>query len=108
MTAAVDEVSSIGIGFRRFHARTVEMLDLSSNRIGPPVGDGSGPRDLLSEILLGLRLDGVEYGRCRMREPWAVAFPAQRSARFHFVATGGSWLRTRTADWVRLAPGDAV
>lgn len=65
-------------------------------------------RDTLTEILLGLRLDGVEYGRCLLQAPWAVAFPTQRAARFHFVAQGGCWLRTRTTDWVRLNPGDAV
>jgi AraC-like DNA-binding protein len=37
-----------------------------------------------------------------------VAFPAQRSARFHFVGSGGCWLRTAGTDWVRLKPGDAV
>nr|WP_249936995.1 AraC family transcriptional regulator [Roseateles sp. DAIF2] len=63
---------------------------------------------MLTQILLGLRLDGVEYGRCEMRAPWAVAFPAQRSARFHFVGSGGCWLRTQTDDWVHLKPGDAV
>lgn len=80
------------------------MLDFSSK---PAVRD-AGARDPLTEILLGLRLDGVEYGRCILRAPWAVAFPAQRSARFHFVGAGGCWLRTATTDWVRLAPGDAV
>jgi AraC-like DNA-binding protein len=65
-------------------------------------------RDTLTEILLGLRLDGVEYGRCLLQKPWAVAFPSQRAARFHFVAQGGCWLRTQTSDWVRLNPGDAV
>jgi AraC-like DNA-binding protein len=63
---------------------------------------------MLTEVLLGLRLDGVEYGRCVMRAPWAVAFPAQRSARFHFVGSGGCWLRTASGDAVRLNPGDAV
>jgi len=65
-------------------------------------------RDELTEILLGLRLDGVEYGRCVMRAPWAIAFPAQRSARFHFVGNGGCWLRTPSTEWKRLDPGDAV
>ena len=59
----------------------------------------------LTQILLGLRLDGVEYGRCVMHAPWAVAFPALPSARFHFVGSGGAWLRTRSADWQRLHPG---
>jgi AraC-like DNA-binding protein len=67
-----------------------------------------GVPDTLTQILLGLRLDGVEYGRCILRGPWAVAFPAQRSARFHFVGSGGCWLRTAGTDWVRLKPGDAV
>ncbi|KAF1044539.1 cupin domain-containing protein [Xylophilus sp.] len=68
---------------------------------------GNGP-DTLTEVLLGLRLDGVEYGRCLMHSPWAVAFPATRTARFHFVARGGCWLRTPMTDWVQLKPGDAV
>ncbi|WP_457388837.1 AraC family transcriptional regulator [Roseateles sp. P5_E1] len=75
------------------------MLNFSSRPEG---------RDTLTEILLGLRLDGVEYGRCILRAPWAVAFPAQRSARFHFVGHGGCWLRTAATDWVRLNAGDAV
>ncbi|WKB55956.1 AraC family transcriptional regulator [Eleftheria terrae] len=84
------------------------MLDRLSD---PPLRrppDSPELRDTLTQILLGLRLDGVEYGRCLLRPPWAVAFPAQRSARFHFVARGGGWLRTQAADWVRLNPGDAV
>jgi AraC-like DNA-binding protein len=64
--------------------------------------------DSLTEILLGLRLDGVEYGRCVMREPWAVAFSPKGEASFHFVAQGSCWLRTATLDWMRLNPGDAV
>lgn len=66
-----------------------------------------GP-DTLTRILLGLRLDGVEYSRCLMNTPWAVAFPAQRSARFHFVGSGGCWLHTPSTQWTRLKPGDAV
>jgi AraC-like DNA-binding protein len=63
---------------------------------------------MLTQVLLGLRLDGVEYGRCQFQSPWAVAFPAQREARFHFVARGGAWLRVGDLPWQRLAPGDAV
>jgi AraC-like DNA-binding protein len=64
--------------------------------------------DTLTEILLGLRLDGVEYGRYVMREPWAVAFHPKREASFHFVAEGGCWLRVREGEWMRLNAGDAV
>jgi len=73
-----------------------------------PNRDPRTGQDALTEILLGLRLDGVEYGRCVMREPWAVAFPARREASFHFVAQGSCWMRTPAMDWLRLNPGDAV
>ena len=67
----------------------------------------TGP-DPLTQILLGLRLEGVEYGRCLMHAPWAVSFPPQPTARFHFVASGGCWLRAEGQDWVQLNAGDAV
>jgi AraC-like DNA-binding protein len=73
-----------------------------------PNRDPKTGQDALTEILLGLRLDGVEYGRCVMRTPWAVAFPARREASFHFVAQGSCWMRTATRDWLQLNPGDAV
>lgn len=85
------------------------MLDLLSNPARSPSPEPApGPRDMLTEILRGLRLDGVEYGRCLLQAPWAVAFPAQRAARFHFVGSGGCWLRTQTSEWLQLQPGDAV
>src|SRR5262249_43137905 len=52
-----------------FHARNTEMLDRSSKR--------PEPGDPLTDMLRGLRLDGVDYGRCVLPEPWAVSFPAQ-------------------------------
>lgn len=64
--------------------------------------------DLLSQILVGLRLDGVEYNRCELSGPWAVAHPAQSWARFHFVGSGNCWLRTPSAKWRQLRQGDAV
>jgi len=67
-----------------------------------------GGEDMLTQVLLGLRLDGVEYGRCQLPAPWAIQYPAQREARFHFVACGGAWLRTGESPWLRLDAGDAV
>ncbi|HSC81816.1 MAG TPA: AraC family transcriptional regulator [Chitinolyticbacter sp.] len=83
------------------------LAHLSEGLPGRPVEPASG-LDTLTEILLGLRLDGVEYGRCVLRQPWAVAFPAVRNARFHFVARGEAWLHSAGRDWVKLNPGDAV
>ncbi|MFL6697818.1 MAG: AraC family transcriptional regulator [Vitreoscilla sp.] len=90
-----------------------EMLDLSSEPLAASIAPRlSGPDaaevDPLTQVLLGLRLDGVEYGRCLLRTPWAIAFHETPHARFHFVARGGCWLRTRTTDWMRLNPGSAV
>jgi AraC-like DNA-binding protein len=67
----------------------------------------TGP-DPLTQILLGLRLEGVEYGRCQMHAPWAISFPPKATARFHFVASGGCWLRVGNENWVQLNAGDAV
>jgi hypothetical protein len=39
------------------------MLDRSSKSVTPD-------SDPLSEMLRGLRLDGVDYGRCEMTAPW--------------------------------------
>lgn len=75
------------------------MLDHSSK---------NGAPDPLSEMLRGLRLDGVDYARYKMAAPWGLLFPGQQAARFHFVAEGGCWLRTPQNDWVRLERGDAV
>ena len=74
-----------------------ELLDTSAR----------GP-DPLTQILLNLRMEGLEYGLCQLRSPWAVAFRALPAARFHFVAQGDCWLRAGEAPWVQLRQGDAV
>ena len=71
------------------------MLDRSSRNAPSPAGDP------LSEMLRGLRLDGVEYGRFRMKAPWGLSFPAQEAARFHFVAEKGCWLLNPDKEWIR-------
>ncbi len=78
------------------------MLDRSSKSAG------SFPSDPLTDMLRGLRLDGVDYSRCRLAEPWALAFPPQQAARLHFVSNRGCWLRCGDGDWVELRAGDAV
>jgi AraC-like DNA-binding protein len=64
--------------------------------------------DALTDILRGLRLDGVEYGRCQPCAPWATSYPAQEPARFHFLASGSAHLQTPDGAWMELTPGDAV
>lgn len=64
--------------------------------------------DPLTDMLRGLRLDGVEYGRCRMAGDWSFHYPAQEHAYFHFVAGRGCWLRSPSGDWSELGAGDAI
>jgi AraC-like DNA-binding protein len=78
------------------------MLDHSSKEVPLDLSDP------LTEMLRGLRLDGVEYGRCRLPEPWATSFPAQEAARFHFISSGSAWLQTPSGEWLELRAGDAA
>lgn len=68
----------------------------------------TAPADHLTEMLRGLRLDGVDYSRCQMAAPWGVAFPQSREASFHFISRGGCWLKTPAGEWLELHDGDAV
>ncbi|SEK30899.1 AraC-type DNA-binding protein [Roseateles sp. YR242] len=82
--------------------------DRSAHTTAPAPATPLKPADLLTQILLSLRLEGVEYGRCLLRAPWAVAYPASQEAHFHFVAHGSCWLRTPGSEWQQLKTGDAV
>ena len=62
----------------------------------------------LTDMLRGLRLDGVDYGRCELGGPWAVLFPAQKAARFHFIGRRGCWLFSPSGEWIELKAGDAL
>jgi AraC-like DNA-binding protein len=64
--------------------------------------------DPLTEMLKGLRLDGVEYGRCQPEAPWATAFPLREEAHFHFLASGSAYLQDPCGQWLEMRPGDAV
>lgn len=64
--------------------------------------------DALSEVLQDFRLTGVSYGRCELSHPWGIAFPAERTLRFHFISEGNCWLHTDAAGWQELREGDLV
>lgn len=86
-----------------FYDRNAIMLDQSSRPVAGPA-----TCDPLSEMLRGLRLDGVDYGRCALRAPWGLLMPAQAAARFHFIGGNGCWLMTPDKEWVRINSGDAI
>jgi len=69
----------------------------------------SPPADLVSELLLGMRLNGVIYRRIELAAPFGVRFGAMEGrAQFHFVANGAVFLRGLGESPLTLAPGDAV
>ncbi|MFD2236558.1 AraC family transcriptional regulator [Aureimonas populi] len=76
------------------------MLDRSSK--------SERSHDPLTDMLRGLRLDGVEYARCRMSGAWSLFYPAQEHAHFHFVSGKGCWLLAPDGRWSELTAGDAV
>ena len=78
-------------------------MDLTSSEGVSPASGGP-----LTDMLRGLRLDGVDYGRCELGEPWAVFFPAQEAARFHFIGRLGCWLFSPSRQWLELKAGDAL
>jgi AraC-like DNA-binding protein len=82
------------------------MLDHSSKN--PVSSKKSVPADPLTDMLRGLRLEGVEYDRCRLAAPWGISFGPQAAARFHFVSQRGCWLLTPSGHWQELRQGDAV
>jgi AraC-like DNA-binding protein len=77
------------------------MLDRSSKYSAGP------SEDSLTDLLRGLRLDGVDYVRCELTDPWGISFPPQEAARFHFIC-GNCWLRLPEGEWIELKRGDAV
>ncbi|KXF76518.1 AraC family transcriptional regulator [Paramesorhizobium deserti] len=67
------------------------------------------PRDLVSELLLGMRLNGVHYKRIQMTPPFGIGFGAvEGRAQFHFVARGPVFLRTVGGVMQKLDTHDAM
>ncbi len=62
----------------------------------------------MSELLVGMRLNGVSYRRLRLAEPFGVSFGGvSGKAQLHFVAQGNATLRMGD-EWHEVICGDAV
>jgi AraC-like DNA-binding protein len=71
--------------------------------------EGAISSDVVSELLLGMRLCGIQYRRMQLAPPFGVSFTAVAGrAQFHFVACGPVFLRTAGGASHRLDAGDAV
>ncbi len=65
--------------------------------------------DLVSELLLGMRLSGVQYRRIQVARPFGLSFGhAPGRAQFHFVGRGPVLLRDATGATMWLEAGDAI
>ena len=99
--------NKVGWTLRTIHARNAEMFDHKSDN-----GSGPGrlpPADLVSELLLGMRLTGLNYRRIQMTAPFGLGFGAvEGRAQFHFVARGPLFLRTGDKTVHALDTHDAV
>ncbi|WP_439851804.1 cupin domain-containing protein [Pseudomonas syringae] len=69
----------------------------------------SSSSELISELLLGMRLSGVQFRRIEVSHPAGVGFSnAVGRAQFHFVGRGPVWLRGVDNCVYRLDTADAV
>ncbi len=67
------------------------------------------PADVVSELLMGMRLVGLSYRRIQISPPFGLRFGAvEGRAQFHFVARGPVFLRGADDTVHAMATGDAV
>ncbi|QCI99208.1 AraC family transcriptional regulator [Agrobacterium larrymoorei] len=65
--------------------------------------------DLISELLMGMRLVGLDYRRIEASAPFGLGFgEVEGRAQFHFVACGPVYLRTASGIIHAMNTGDAV
>lgn len=64
--------------------------------------------DTLSEILNGLRSEGIITGRFTLGAPWGFVKNAVNGAPFRIATQNPFWIRVRDADPVLVEPGDLV
>jgi AraC-like DNA-binding protein len=81
----------------------IESPPMAARDPAPP------PLDLMSELLLGMRLRGVQYRRIEVAPPFGVSFgDASGGAHLHVVVAGAAVLRGATGAVFSLPAGTAV
>src|SRR5690606_37873771 len=93
---------------RTIYGVKYEMFDHSSDLPDSTANTGT-VCDVVSELLVGMRLQGLEYQRLQITPPFAVSYGEDPTkAQFHFVAQGHAYLHIPDKALHRLSPGDAV
>jgi AraC-like DNA-binding protein len=81
----------------------IESPPMASPNPAPP------PLDLMSELLLGMRLRGVQYRRIEVAPPFGLGFgDASSRAHLHVVVAGTAFLRSATGAVFSLPAGTAL
>lgn len=82
---------------------------LIESPVMPETREGQSPVDLMSELLLGMRLRGIEYRRIEVAPPFGIDFeePAHR-AHLHVVVAGTAFLRSAAGAIFTLPAGTAA
>jgi AraC-like DNA-binding protein len=94
--------SIIGSTARTLYANFSKMFDRSSRH-------DRSTADLVSELLSGMRVHGIDYRRLQLAPPFGIEFgTAPARAMFHFVAAGRLYLRDQAGLIHVLREGDAV
>jgi hypothetical protein len=71
--------------FRTIYGTNSEMLDRSSG-LPDKSPDAAIPLDLMSELLLGMRLRGIDYHRISVAPPFGLGFGTLPGrAQYHFI-----------------------
>jgi AraC-like DNA-binding protein len=85
------------------------MIDQTSGN-QPREQDRRIPADLVSELLMGMRLTGLDYHRIEVTPPFGLRFGTVNGrAQFHFIARGPVFLRTGGGEAIHaMNTGDAV
>lgn len=55
-------------------------------------------RDLLSEVIRSIRLEGSVFFRSHLTAPWGIDLPASNEPRFHIVLAGEAWLHAENME----------
>lgn len=101
-------MQQIGWIIRTIYAIESGMLDQKSD-IGSQAQPARFSADLVSELLMGMRLFGLEYRRIQIAPPFGIRFGlVEGRAQFHFVARGPVFLRSGDGAVHAMNAGDAV
>ncbi len=93
---------------RTIHVTNSAMFDRKSENPAASAGAYPDP-DLVSELLMGMRLVGLEYRRIEATPPFGLAFgEVEGRAQFHFIARGPVYLRMPGGLLHTMETGSAV